>query len=847
MNPGPWLAAVLVSSAALPPALPTQALGASLRGTVTDAATQAPLARAHLVVAGTALGTTSDDRGRYELPAVPAGDCHLVVSFVGYGTQVRALRLEGSAAVQADFALRQSLLPVAGMIVTARGRPSPLEGMAGSAGVVAGREMAGQATPGIAAAAAGIPGVALGTDMPWAGRVSIRGLSRDHVVFLVDGNRVSTTSEVAAQFGTIAPADVERVEVLKGPVCVLYGTGSTGGVVNAIPVSGRFTPRPRWEVATSTSYESVAGGCSGYARAGLNTPGWYALASQSFRDYGSYADGGGRTVPNSQFRDYQTHLDLGLKLAAAHRLHLRYQWFEAADVGIPGGGEAFPAAATVRYPSTRRRLAEAQWRHDRGGALLQTFELKLYRQDVERRALVQPNQVRYQPATADQPLRRVRPRSIEPAADHDVTGGRWITQIACGAHRAVIGAEGWQKELTSRRLRVTQVDILRPDSSVVHTVETETVDRSLPHSTYRPVGIFAEDEVALARRLILTAGARLDVIRVRSERTFLTYEPPTDQVLWEPSRDTDLSWSGQVRATGALSPAARVHLTLARSFRSPGLEERFLYVDLGNTVQVGDPALDSEDGYFAEAGLCAYSARFRGECQVYYNRIAQLVVDEPATFEGRPALRKANAGKARFAGYEAALAWTAWSRLLLAGDVAHVRATDLQTKQPIRGIAPLAGHLAARYGNRTWARLGLELVADQERVAPGEAPTPGHRTAEASVGHDRLRTGGLQHRLAVGVRNLFDAEYRDHLATSRGFVWRGRAAAHRRDASKEDSAPSRYSRAAPGCVGRRLPESLPAYGALARAQGRGAGRALRCRTAAGAARPAAGVPRSGPG
>lgn len=51
---------------------------------------------------------------------------------------------------------------------------------------------------------------------------------------LIDGMRINTATEINARLGFINPMDVERVEVLKGPVSSLYGSGSTGGVINVI-------------------------------------------------------------------------------------------------------------------------------------------------------------------------------------------------------------------------------------------------------------------------------------------------------------------------------------------------------------------------------------------------------------------------------------------------------------------------------------------------------------------------------------------------------------------------------------------------------------------------------------
>jgi outer membrane receptor protein involved in Fe transport len=306
---------------------------------------------------------------------------------------------------------------------------------------------------------------------------------------------------------------------------------------------------------------------------------------------------------------------------------------------------------------------------------------------------------------------------------------------------------------------------------VVKTTETVVEDRSLPNSTYRPIGVYAEDEVGLGPRLTLSGGARLDVIEVNSETTFKTYLPVTDQVLWPATNDRDLSWSAQARLIGVMAPGWQAYANVARSFRSPGLEERYLYVDLGNLVKVGDPKLNSESGRYAEVGLSLTTGCVLWKAQAFRNRIDNLVIDVPATFEGRAALQKTNAGSALFLGAESELSVSPWPWLLLSGDLAWVRGRDQKADQNLPGIAPLNGHLAVQLGRleRAWGRAELEFAGKQDRVAPGESPTDGHQAMNLSGGYDGLRWGGRQHRLTVGLRNALDAHCRDHLATSRGF------------------------------------------------------------------------------
>ncbi|MFH1569359.1 MAG: TonB-dependent receptor plug domain-containing protein, partial [Gemmatimonadota bacterium] len=241
-----------------------------------------PLEGAYVWVVGLPAATAADSAGTFALQGLPTGDLRLAVCHIGYHTEVLAVRIAETRTARLEVELRPTPLPMEAVLITAQGRPSLLRDLAGSAAVVASEQVRQMVPRGVVEAIAGVAGVALGSDMPWASRPHIRGLSRDHVALLVDGCRVSTTSELAAQFGTVAAADVARIEVLKGPVSVLYGTGSTGGIVNVITREGHFASQPSWRFSTASTYESVAGGLGTYGTAALEAPRYHFTASQAY-------------------------------------------------------------------------------------------------------------------------------------------------------------------------------------------------------------------------------------------------------------------------------------------------------------------------------------------------------------------------------------------------------------------------------------------------------------------------------------------------------------------------------------------------------------------------------------
>ncbi len=83
------------------------------------------------------------------------------------------------------------------------------------------------------------PGISLlGQQVGGRKTFSIRGTDNRHTLVLIDGRRVSATDDVIGhsdyQYGWIPMNQVERIEVVRGPMSALYGSEAMGGVVNII-------------------------------------------------------------------------------------------------------------------------------------------------------------------------------------------------------------------------------------------------------------------------------------------------------------------------------------------------------------------------------------------------------------------------------------------------------------------------------------------------------------------------------------------------------------------------------------------------------------------------------------
>lgn len=752
----------------------SQAYAAALNGIVRDAETSAPVAYASVRIAELNTGAITDDSGTFSFPSVPDGSYTVKVSFTGYALASVAVTVP--AASPLEIRLKVTPFIVDETITTARGRETMRSSIPGSVEVVDADEMMESNPVAMSQALARKPGISVSEEMPWGSRAVIRGMTKDQVVLLVDGARVVTATAIPAQFGTIAQGDIERIEVLKGPLSVLYGSGSTGGVVNVITNKGHFTSTPNVGFSISPSYESAANGIAMYERATASTNRFYINVSQSNRKYTDYRAADGERIPNSQFQDRQTQVNFGLKISERHTFEARYQTFSVIDVGIPGGS-AFPTKATASYPTTGRDLYDAEWVWRPASRWMNESKLALYYQPVNRDALIlphAPSTVAANPKDEAQQIRTTA-QSISSGADHEVYGFRWQNVMRFGSHDVVAGFEGWQKHMESDRSRVIMRETLDKATGSVIGDPTFMVirDTPVPNSTQSPVGVFAEDAFSLGQRLKITLGGRVDRIHTENDKAYMTYQPKSTALLWDAYTDNDTSWSlvagGVYNATNALD----LNLTLARSFRSPTIEERYLYADLGGILTVGDPDIDSEKGTFIEGGATVRFGDAKFNVQAFMNDITDMVIKKPGgDLKGRAVdYQYANAGEAVLKGVEAGADWAVHPRVLLSADISYIRGTDEKENVDLPAMPPLTGHLSSRlsFGKGFWTEPLLTLVANQNKVAPGERTTPGYGLLSVTAGKSILRTGEVTHSIVLGVKNLTDKQYRDHMTVSRGF------------------------------------------------------------------------------
>ncbi|MBP7824738.1 MAG: TonB-dependent receptor [Pseudomonas sp.] len=129
------------------------------------------------------------------------------------------------------------------LVVTASRSEHSLADAPASVSVITAEQIKARGAGNLLEALRGVPGLSLnGRQVGGRKTLSIRGAEDRHTLVLIDGRRISSTDDTIGhsdyQYGWVAMEQIERIEVVRGPMSALYGSEAVGGVINIITRKG---------------------------------------------------------------------------------------------------------------------------------------------------------------------------------------------------------------------------------------------------------------------------------------------------------------------------------------------------------------------------------------------------------------------------------------------------------------------------------------------------------------------------------------------------------------------------------------------------------------------------------
>jgi len=272
------LTIVLTGALGLPTTAASQT--GTIEGQVLSARTGQPLASAQVFVAGTEIGQLTGADGRFRFQNVPSGEAIVRVQLLGYRRGEEPIIVQPGETVSLDFRLAREALGLDEIVVT------------GTAGQARRREVGNTiaqinvddiAEPVInmdgllAGRAAGVE-VPLPTGQAGSGsQIRLRGnvsatMSNQPMIYIdgvrvrsdgypknmqVAGSTFRSSHNVASPLNDLNPADIERVEIIRGPAATtLYGTEAAAGVIQIFTKRGA-EGAPRWTAQIDQGFDRL--------------------------------------------------------------------------------------------------------------------------------------------------------------------------------------------------------------------------------------------------------------------------------------------------------------------------------------------------------------------------------------------------------------------------------------------------------------------------------------------------------------------------------------------------------------------------------------------------------------
>ena len=597
------------------------------------------------------------------------------------------------------------------------------------------------------------PGVSATSFGPNASRPVLRGFQGERIRVLTDGIGSFDVSNTSVDHAVaINPLLADRIEVLRGPSALLFGSSAIGGVVNVVDSRiPRRLPDEAIHVEGLASYGSAANERSVAGAVDAPIGGGFVLhVDGSYLKTGDLDTGG-------------FILSRPLREQAAASADAEIRELATLRGKLPNSAaRTYDYAGGVAYVGTGGNFGVSVSRYD-----------SLY--GVPVRFSLDPD------AEAEEVRLDVKQTRVDARGEVDIPGGLFESarmRIGYADYRhneledtGEIGTtffneggearlEFVQRERGGWRGAIGGQALIR-DFNVVGE------EKFLPRSATRQLGLFTLQTFTVGP-FQAEAGARYERTRVRAD---------ADEDLGNPDISRRFNtYSGSLGASVGLGSRLRAGINLSHSERAPAAEELYANGPHAGTqsFEIGDPGFTKEKSNGAELTLRGTGDRYSFGVSAYYIRFDDYIYEQDTGgIEDDLPVFQFFQNDARYYGFEVEgsfrLAQLGSFALNVDGVADYVRAR-IKSTGPAPRIPPLRllGGIELQSSNLD-ARAEVEHVDDQDRIADFETPTRGYTMVNASVSF-RPFAGNRNTTILLSANNIFDVTARRHASFLKDFA-----------------------------------------------------------------------------
>ena len=203
-----------------------------IKVTVTDAITNEPVEFAHiklsLLKSDDKQLSTTDKNGIALFNLL--GKSELTVSYLGYKTYSDTINRSGNITVQ----LSPTIFKIDDVIITGHAGPVKADKSIYNVKVLDLKREQGKAASDLYQLLSTESNIRLQQDVYIGGKMTMQGLSGEYIKILVDGVPVTGRMDGNIDITQINMSNVDHIEIIEGPLSVIYGSGALAGTINII-------------------------------------------------------------------------------------------------------------------------------------------------------------------------------------------------------------------------------------------------------------------------------------------------------------------------------------------------------------------------------------------------------------------------------------------------------------------------------------------------------------------------------------------------------------------------------------------------------------------------------------
>lgn len=748
---------------------------ATLTGKIADKNTGEPLAGAVIYFPDLKTGTASDADGRYKIESLPRTKVLVQVSLIGYRTIIQTIDL--AAISEKDFALEYTATELNEVVVTGLSKAAEQKRTPTPISVVSKTSLLENSSTNIIDAVTNQPGVSQITTGAGISKPVIRGLGYNRVVVVNDGIR-----QEGQQWGDEHGVEVDefavnKVEILKGPASLTYGSDAMAGVVNMLSAPG--LPNGKIEGSLATNYQTNNGLVGYSADFAGNRHGFVWDLRYSNKLAHAYKNKYDGYVFNSGFREHAFSGLIGLNKSWGYS-----NLILGAYTLVPGIVEGERDSISGRFVKPVALHNGTEGREIATDADFTSYGRYVPYQLVHHYKALLTNSIYMGDGSLNVTLgyqQNIRQEYADVLNPNDYGLYFRLHTLNYDVRYNFPEKKNWDVSVGVNGMQQTSLN--------------KGTEFLVPAYSLFDGGAFAVVKKAVGQ-LDISAGLRYDIRNEHGKDLYLNSEgiplniPVAGSVHRFAAFNSVFSGiSGSAGATFQISKALYTKLNISRGFRAPNIGELGANGVHEGTLryELGDPALKAESSLQLDYSFGWNSEHISAEINLFDNSIhnfiflhkltgvagADSISDGVSTFKYVSGKAHLVGGEIRFDVHPHPLDWihveNAFSYVLAqqANQPDSARYLPLIPAPRLQSGIKFEAKKLGRWLQNAYVRFDVDNYLRQDKVYSAfgtETPTPGYTLVSIGLGSDFIRKGKTRGSLYISIANATDEAYQSHLS-----------------------------------------------------------------------------------